>query len=132
MGVAIVRHVHDDGGGVTAQRVLANDSLRRLFRAPTMDELVSRPVLESSIDIKALERVNRALAAKTPLSGFETERIRPDGFRFWVSMTGQPIVLHGEELTIVWDLDITCRIKAEENAQSSEPKLRGYMASSID
>jgi PAS domain S-box-containing protein len=132
LGVAIMRHVHDDEGGVTARRVFANDSLRSLFGVSTMDELVNRPVHESWVDIKALERVNRALAAKTPLSGFEAERIRPDGSRFWVSMTGQPIVLLGEELTIVWHLDITSRITAEENSKASEAQLRDYMDSSID
>ena len=97
-----------------------------------MDELVSPPVLESWVDIKALERVNHALAAKTSLSGFEAERIYPDGSRFWVSMTGQPMVLQGEELTIVWHLDITSRIKAEENSKAAEAQLRDYIDPSID
>lgn len=132
LGVAIMRHVSDEDGGVTARRIFANDSLRVLFGAQSMGDLVRRPVLESWVDVAALEHVNSAFAARTPLSGYEAERIRPDGSRFWVSMTGQPIVLDGEELTIVWHLDITDRKRAEKNLRESEAQIRDYMDSSVD
>ena len=132
LGVAIMRHESDEEGGVTARRIFANDALRVLFGAETMQELVRHPVLESWVDVSALKHVNSAFAARTPLSGFEAERVRPDGSRFWVSMTGQPIILDGEELTIVWHLDITDRKQAEKNLRDSEAQIRDYMASSVD
>jgi len=132
LGVAIMRHESDADGRVTARRIFANDSLRVLFGAGTMRELVRRPVLESWVDATALEHVNRAFSARTQLSGYEAERVRPDGSRFWVSMTGQPIVLGGEELTIVWHLDITARKQAEQSLWESEAQVRDYMDSSVD
>jgi PAS domain S-box-containing protein len=132
LGVAIMRHESDADGRVTARRIFANDSLRVLFGAGTMRELVRRPVLESWVDATALEHVNRAFSARTQLSGYEAERVRPDGSRFWVSMTGQPIILGGEELTIVWHLDITARKQAEQSLWESEAQVRDYMDSSVD
>jgi PAS domain S-box-containing protein len=132
LGVAIMQHERDDAGRVTARRVFANDSLRRMFGVRLMGEFLERPVLDSWVDANALDRINRALVARSLIKDFEVERIKFDGSKFWVSMTGQPMVLRGEELTIVWHSDITDRIRAEHNMKQSEAQLRDFMDSSVD
>ena len=132
MGVAILRHVSDGDGGLTAQRVFANAALATLFGAPSLDVLMRHPVRESWVDDSALAWVNQALASQTKIVSFEAERIRLDGSLFWVSMISQPFVLENQQLTIVWHVDITDRKQAETNLKARETELRDYMESSVD
>lgn len=132
MGVAIMRHVGDGAGGLTAHRVFANGALANLFGAPSLDALLQHPVRESWVDEEALAWVNHALASQTRIVSFEAERIRYDGSLFWVSMTSQPIVLQDQPLTIVWHLDITDRKQAEKDLRANEAQLRDFMDSSVD
>lgn len=132
MGVAVMRHVVEDSGAVTAKRLYSNDTLWRMFGAPSLAEFLARPVLESWVDADELQRVNRALSARDPLVSFEVERIRFDGSLFWISMTGQPINVGGEELTIVWHLDVTARREAQADLSERESQLRDFVDSSVD
>ena len=111
LGVAIMRHHRNDDGQLTARRIFANDSLRWMFGAPTMDGFLERPVPDSWVEVSALQKVNESFSERSPLVGFEAERVNWDGHKFWVSMTGQSVALGGEDLTIVWHLDITDRVE---------------------
>jgi PAS domain S-box-containing protein len=132
LGVAVMRHRRDAKGGVTAQRVFANKSLAALFGAPSLTEFMRHPVGESWVDAVAFEEMNRALLSQSRIVNFEVERFRLDGAPIWVSMTSQPIVLDGEELTIIWHLDITDRKRTEANLKASEAQLRDFIESSVD
>lgn len=132
LGVAIMRHLPAADGTLVAKRVYANDALRLMFGAPSLQKFLELAVLDSWVDEDQLQQVNRALASRSPLLSFEVERIRYDGSRFWVSMTGQPIVIAGEDLTIVWHSDITDRKQTEMDLQVREAQLRDFVDSSVD
>lgn len=132
IGVAVMRHIQDSTGNITAQRVFVNNSFGVMFGSPVLDTLKQRPVSESWVDQLALERVNKALSSRSPIVSFEAERIREDASIFWVSMTSQPIVLSDEELTIIWHLDITDRKRTEQRLKESESQLRDFIESSVD
>ena len=64
MGVAIIRHEADADGLVTAHRVYTNNALAYLFGAPSVDELIKRPVHESWIDFETLANINHKLKTR--------------------------------------------------------------------
>ena len=97
-----------------------------------MDGFLERPVPDSWVEVSALQKVNESFSERSPLVGFEAERVNWDGQKFWVSMTGQSVALGGEDLTIVWHLDITDRVLAERNLKEREGQLEDFMDSSID
>jgi len=132
MGVAIMRHEAHADGLVTAHRVYTNHALACLFGAPSVDELIKRPVHESWVDFEALASINHKLKTQQQILNYEAERFRTDGSMFWVSMTSQEIESQGRNLTIVWHIDITDKKRAEQEQKLSERRLWDYMESSVD
>jgi PAS domain S-box-containing protein len=107
----------------------ANPALARMFGYATPEELIAsvRDIEHQTYVLPARrEELKRLLATQGTVTGFEAERYRKDGSKFWISINGHEVrnakgqVLYYEGT----NQDITERKRAESVLRESEEKFR--------
>jgi PAS domain S-box-containing protein len=89
------------------KRLYVNQRIVELFGAESREQLLSQPLAQSFVDPADLEQLREAEAAGEPIAEFESERIRPDGTRWWARQHNRSIKFEGHSAVISWHEDVT-------------------------
>lgn len=107
----------------TLERVFVNQAMVRMFGASSEEELRSQPIKESWVNEAHYEEASDMMSAGNNLVDYKAERYRLDGSRWWVLMNSHFTEFDGARARVVWHVDITKMVEAQEAAEAANSEL---------
>jgi PAS domain S-box-containing protein len=111
----------------TQKRLFVNKAMMEMFGANSSDELTDANLRDAWVDPERYEEANRIRQSGGSLVNFLAKRRRINGTEWWALLNNYDVTFGGEQARVVWHLDMSEYMRAEESSRESEARLRAII-----